>query len=188
MDALVAHGLRAQIKSASLLTGQLYIALDFIPKTRAAKIDWNRTPPRFPTITGSMEQVQKSLMQIVQKIEKLPLEDLARDAGKTLRSLDATMKSADTLLKNVDSSVIPEARSVLSEARQSLDDVRKTLGETRKTLGGANEVLSADAPVQLDLRDTMREGSRAAQSLRVLGDYLEQHPESLIRGKREDKK
>jgi len=188
MDALVAHGLRAQIKSGSLLTGQLYIALDFLPKARAGKIDWNSAPPQFPTMPGSMEQVQKSLMQIVQKIEKLPLEDLARDAGKTLRSLDATMKSADTLLKNVDSSVIPEARSVLSEARQSLDDVRKTLGETRKTLGGANEVLSADAPVQLDLRDTMREVSRAAQSLRVLGDYLEQHPESLIRGKREDKK
>ena len=65
--------------------------------------------------------------------------------------------------------------------------MRKTLGEARKTLGGANQVLAGDAPVQLDLRETLREVSRAAQSLRVLGDYLEQHPESLIRGKREDK-
>jgi paraquat-inducible protein B len=73
------------------------------------------------------------------------------------------------------------------ETRQSLEDVRKTLEEARKTLGGANQVLSGDAPVQMDLRETMREVSRAAQSLRVLGDYLEQHPESLIRGKREDK-
>jgi paraquat-inducible protein B len=54
-------------------------------------------------------------------------------------------------------------------------------------MDGANQVLSRDAPVQLDLRETLREVSRAAQSLRVLGDYLEQHPESLIRGKREDK-
>ena len=65
--------------------------------------------------------------------------------------------------------------------------MRKTLGEVRKTLGGANQVLAGDAPVQLDLRETLREVSRAAQSLRVLSDYLEQHPESLIRGKREDK-
>jgi len=187
MDSLVAHGLRAQVKSGSLLTGQLYIGLDFVPKTRPAKIDWNSTPPRFPTITGSMEQVQKSLMQIVQKFEKLPLQELASDAGQTLRSLDATLTSADKLLKNVDSTLLPEARKVLTEAKQSLGDVRTTLEETRKTLSGANEVLSTDAPVQTDLRDTLREVSRAAQSLRVLGDYLEQHPESLIRGKREEK-
>ena len=117
-----------------------------------------------------------------------PLIQWARgDARKTIQSLDATLKSAEKLLKNVDGTVIPEARSALLEARQSLEDVRKTLGEARKTLGGANQVLAGDAPVQLDLRETLREVSRAAQSLRVLGDYLEQHPESLIRGKREDK-
>ena len=131
--------------------------------------------------------MQKKLMQIASKIEKIPFEELAGDAGKTIRSLDTTLKSAEKLLKNLDSAVIPEARSVLVETRQSLEDVRKTLGEARKTLGGANQVLAADAPVQLDLRETMREVSRAAQSLRVLGDYLEQHPESMIRGKREDK-
>ena len=97
------------------------------------------------------------------------------------------MKSADKLLKNLDASLVPEARTVLTEARQSLDEVKKTLVEARKTLGGANTALSADGPLQLDLRDSLREVTRAAQSLRVLGDYLEQHPESLIRGKKEDK-
>jgi len=187
LNDLVAHGFRAELKSGSLLTGQLYVALDFFPKAPAAKIDWSRNPPRFPTVPGSMDQMQKKLMQIASKIEKIPFEELAGDAGKTLRALDTTLKSAEKLLKNLDSAVIPEARSVLLETRQSLEDVRKTLGEARKTLGGANQVLAADAPVQLDLRETLREVSRAAQSLRVLGDYLEQHPESMIRGKREDK-
>lgn len=180
LDSLVANGFRAEVKSGSLLTGQLYVALDFYPKAPSAKIDWRTNPPRFPVVPGSMDQLQKKLMQIAQKIEKIPLEEIAGDARKTIRSLDITLKSADKLLRNVDSAVVPEARSVLVEARQSLEDVRKTLGEARKTLGG-------DAPVQLDLRETLREVSRAAQSLRVLGDYLEQHPESLIRGKREDK-
>lgn len=187
LDPLVAHGFRAEVKSGSLLTGQLFVALDFFPNAKPSKIDWSTKPPRFPVVPGSMDQLQKKLMQIAQKIEKIPLEELAGDAGKTLHSLDATLKSADKLLKNVDGTVIPEARSVLVETRQSLEDVRKTLGEARKTLGGATQVLSGDAPVQLDLRETLREVSRAAQSLRVLGDYLEQHPESLIRGKREDK-
>jgi paraquat-inducible protein B len=187
LDSLVARGFRAEVKSGSLLTGQLFVALDFYPKVPPAKIDWSTNPPRFPVVSGSMNQLQEKLMQIARKIEKIPLEELAGDARKTIQSLDATLKSAEKLLKNVDGAVVPEARSVLMEARQSLEDVRKTLGEARKTLGGANQVLAGDAPVQLDLRDTLREVSRAAQSLRVLGDYLEQHPESLIRGKREDK-
>jgi len=188
LDSLVAHGFRAEIKSGSLLTGQLFVALDFFAKARPAKIVWSATPPRFPTVPGSMGELQKKLMNIVQKIEDLPLQDLAGDARKTIKSLDATLKSAQKLLQNVDSAVVPEARTALLEARKSLEDVRKTLGEARKTLGGANQVLSSDAPVQLDLRETLREVSRAAQSLRVLGDYLEQHPESLLRGKPEDKK
>ena len=187
LDALVATGFRAEVKSGNLLTGQLFVALDFFPKAPPAKIDWSTTPPKFPTVPGSMDQLQKKLMQIVQKIEKIPFEELAGDARKTIQSLDSTLKSAEKLLNNVDGAVIPEARSALLEARHSLEDVRKTLGEARKTLNGANQVLANDAPVQLDLRETLREVSRAAQSLRVLGDYLEQHPESLIRGKREDK-
>lgn len=187
LDDLVAHGFRAHIKSGSLLTGQLFVALDFVPNARPAKIDWGNTPPRFPTVPGSMEKLQKNLIEIVQKIEKLPLDRLADDAGKTMKSLDVTLKSADKLLKNMDSTLVPEARSVLTQSRQAIDEVRKTLSEARTTLGGANEVLAADAPVQIDLRDTLREVSKAAQSLRVLSDYLERHPESLIRGKKEEK-
>lgn len=187
LDSLVAQGFRAEVRSGSLLTGQLFVALDFFPGAKSSKIDWSSNPPRFPVVPGSMDQLQKTLTQIARRIEKIPMEELAGDAGKTIQSLDATLKSADKLLKNVDGTVIPEARAVLAETRQSLEDVRKTLGEARKTLGGANQVLAGDGPVQLDLRETLREVSRAAQSLRVLGEYLEQHPESLIRGKREDK-
>jgi paraquat-inducible protein B len=195
LNALVAHGFRAEIKSGSLVTGQLFVALDFYPKAPPASIDWSATPPKFPTVPGSMGELQKQLMHIVQKFEQMPLEEMGGDARKSIQSLDATLKSADKLLKNLDASVVPEARTALVEARKSLEevrstlkDVRGTLNDARTTLSGANQALSSDAPLQLDLRDALREMSRAAQSLRTLGDYLEQHPESLIRGKQEDKK
>jgi paraquat-inducible protein B len=168
------------------LTGQLYVALDFFPKAPTAKMDWSKNPPEFPTMTGSMEQFQTALMQILQKIEKLPLEELAGDARQTIQSLDTTLKSADKLIKGVDTTVIPEAKGMVEDVRKTLGDVRKTLDEAQKALAGAKQTLSADAPLQLDLREALREMGRAAQSLRTLGDYLERHPESLIRGKKED--
>ncbi|GFO53985.1 paraquat-inducible protein B [Geomonas sp. Red276] len=187
MDDLVAHGLRADIRNGSLLTGQLYIGLDFTQKAKADRINWNAKIPAFPTVPGSMQELQRKLMHIVEKIEALPMEEIAGDARKTLKNLDETVKSADRLLNSVNGTM-PEVRGVLGDARQSLDELRKTLGEARKSLDGANRTLAPDAPLQLDLRDTLREVSRAAQSLRVLGEYLEQHPESIIRGKKEDVK
>jgi paraquat-inducible protein B len=178
VDELVKSGLRAQIRSGNMLTGQLYIALDFFPKVAAAKVDWSQTPPEFPTITGNMEQFQTLLMQIVQKIDKIPLEELSGDARKTLQTLETTLGNADRLIKSIDSSVVPETRLML-------EDVRKTLNEANKALAGAKQALSADAPIQQDLRETLREVGRAAQSMRLLADYLERHPESLISGKKE---
>jgi paraquat-inducible protein B len=172
LDSLVENGFRAQLRSGSLLTGQLYVALDFFPKPPPAKIDWSKMPPEFPTLVGSMEQFQTAIMQIIQKIEKIPFEELSADADNTIKTLDTTLKSAEKLIKNLDNNVAPELKT-------TLEDVRKTLGTAKQTL-------SADAPLQQELRDTLRELGRAAQSLRVLSDYLERHPESLIRGKRED--
>jgi len=186
LNALVAHGFRAQLRNGNLLTGQIYVAFDFFPKATPAKIDWSKSLPEFPTVVGSMEQFQTTLMQIVQKFERMPLEELAGDARKAIQNLDITLKSADKLLKNVDAVIVPEARSMLVDVRKSLDDVRRTLDEARKTLGEAKQTLSSEAPLQLDLRDTLREMGRAAKSLRVLGDYLERNPEALIRGKKGD--
>ena len=180
LNALVSSGLRAQIRSGNLLTGQLYIALDFFPKVSPAKVDWSQNPPEFPTTPGNMEQFQTMLMQIVQKIDKIPLEELSGDARKTLQSLETALTSADKLIKNIDGTVVPETRLML-------EDVRKTLNEANKALAGAKQTLSAEAPLQQDLRDTLREVSHAAQSLRVLGDYLERHPEALISGKKENR-
>ncbi|MCE1226346.1 MAG: MlaD family protein [Geobacteraceae bacterium] len=179
LDAMVKKGFRAQLKSGSLLTGQLYVALDFFSEATPAKINWGRNPALLPTIGGNMAQFQTSLMKIVQKLEKMPLEELTGDARKTVQSLDTTLKSADKLLKNIDTSVVPETRLMMEDVRKTLDGANKALAEVKQTM-------SADAPLQVDLRDTLRELGKAAQSLRVLGDYLERNPEALIRGKKED--
>ncbi len=181
LNALVEHGFRAQLRSGNLLTGQLYVSLDMFANAPPAKIEWSRNPPEFPTMQNSMEQFQTKLMQIVQKLEKLPLEEIAGDARKSIQSLEVTLKSADKLIRNMDAVIVPEARLMIEDARSSLEAVRKTLGS-------AKQVLSSDAPLQQDMRETLRELNRAARSLRTLGEYLEQHPESLLRGKKEEER
>ena len=178
LNSIIENGFRAQLRSGNLLTGQLYVALDLFPNAPHAKMNWSKNPPEFPTIPTSLEQLQSTLVRIAQKIENLPLDEIAGDARKALQSLDITLKSADKMVKQVDGAVVPEVKN-------ALDDVRKTLDEFRKTLAGAKQTLSPDAPLQHDMRETMRELSRAAQSLRGLADYLERNPEALIRGKKE---
>jgi paraquat-inducible protein B len=169
---MVENGLRAQLKSGSLLTGQLFVALDFFPDAPKAKVLWDRNPPQLPTTPGSLAELQATLTQILKKIEKLPLNEVVGDVRQTLQTLDTTLKSADRLVQRLDNDVAPEARAALEEAR--------------KTLGAAKQTLSPDAPLQHDLRETLRELTLAAQALRVFADYLDRHPESLIRGKQED--
>lgn len=177
MERYVERGLRGQLRSANLLTGQLFIALDFFDKEPAATIDASRKPPVIPTVKqGGLGELQESLARIVAKLEKVPFDALAQDLRKALQDLSATLKRADAMLGHLDTDVVPELRSTLEQAR--------------KTLGSAESALGSDSPLQGDLRETLNDVSRTAQSLRELVDYLERHPESLIRGKRpvEEKK
>jgi paraquat-inducible protein B len=173
ISKMVEGGLRAQLKSGSMLTGQLYVTLDFFPDAPKAMVLWNTNPPQIPTIPGGLAELQASLTQIMKKLEKLPLDEVVADLRQTMQSLDATLKSADKMVKRVDAEIVPEVRTALEEAR--------------KTLASAKQTLSADAPLQQDLRETLRELARTAQSLRTLTDYLDRHPESLLRGKLEEK-
>lgn len=173
LNAMVASGLRAQLKSGNMLTGQLFVALDYFPNAPKEKVAWNVNPPRFPTTPGSLIELQAAIEKLFNKIDQLPLGEVVGEVRHAVQSLDATLKSTDTMIRKVDTEVVPEVKAALED--------------TRKTLGAARQTLSADAPLQSDLRETLRELAKAAQSLRVLTDYLERHPESLIRGKQEDK-
>ena len=211
------HGLRAQLRSGSLLTGQLYVALDFFPDAPRAKIDWSREPMVFPVVPSTVPDLEQKVTSVLAKLDKLPYEAIGADLTKALASADGLLKDASTTLNRVDTDVTPELRATLEELRRMIatadgllkTDLSKTLGEANTTLGEVNRtlqelrgplatadrvlkntdatLLGQDAPVQQDLRDALREVALAARSLRGLMDYLERHPEALIRGKAQEK-
>ena len=171
LDKLVANGLRAQLKTGNLLTGQLFVALDFFPEAPPFHIDWSTQPITIATVPGRFEELQTILSRIARRLDKVPVNQIANDLRNALASLDTALKRTDKLVKQLDADVAPAAKATLDQAR--------------KTLLSADGVLASDAPLQQDLRDTLRDVGKAAQALRDLTDYLERHPESLLRGKKE---
>jgi paraquat-inducible protein B len=174
IDALVEQGLRGQLKTGSLLTGQLYIAIDFFPSAAPAKIDWTKNPPVFPTQPGTMVELQATFMNLSKKLENMPIEQISADLRQALQSLNRTLVSADQAVKRMDKDVAPAAKATLEDARRMLNTTER--------------MLASDAPLQQDLRTSLRDLSRASQSLRELTDLLDRQPESLIRGKKEIKR
>jgi paraquat-inducible protein B len=162
LNALVQQGLRAQLRSGNLLTGKLYVALDFFPQAKPAAVDWSGPIPALPTLRNPVDQLPNQLAEIAAKLDKVPFEQIGKN-------LNGTLARANSLLTQLDSQVAPQARATLDEAR--------------KSFGALQQLLSADAPVQQDARSAMQQVRRAAESLRNLSDYLGRHPEALLRGK-----
>jgi paraquat-inducible protein B len=197
------RGLRAQLRSGSLITGQLYVAFDYFPDAPKVTLDLSREMPVLPAVASTMTDLEAKLSGIVTKLDKLPYEAIGADVTKMLAGVSVTLQDASKLVNRIDTDVAPELKTTLEAARQALvttdgilkNDVNATLEDLRRALATADGVLKntdaallgKDAPGQQELRDALQEITRAARSLRTLTDYLERHPESLIWGKTGDK-
>ena len=154
IDSLVAHGLRAQLKTGNLLTGSAFVSLDFVKGAPPATVDWSQQPVQLPTTPGQLEATEATVEDIITKVDKMPLQEIGENLRKAIGDLDLTLVSA---------------RGTLVSAQGTLDNT-------------SNLTQPNSAQVQ-QLGNTLQEVSRAARSVRVLADYLERHPEALIRGK-----
>lgn len=238
MDLLVDRGLRAQLEIQSLVTGQLYVNLDFYPDKPARLVNIETNYKELPTIPSPLEALSKT-------IQTLPLDQLANkflsaiegieafvnspDLKNTVKSLEATVKEAQTLLRNLGNKVEPVSEDIeqtLREAQKLLQNIDNRVGPlatsidqtikgtrsivrnidkridpllgtiedtfkaTRAALKQVNDTLSSikgstgeGSPLHYQVMKTMEELAAAARSVRMLTDYLERHPEALIRGK-----
>jgi paraquat-inducible protein B len=204
------RGLRAQLRSGSLLTGQLFVAFDYFPKPPPARVDWTQEVPALPAVPSTVADLQAKLTGILDKLDGLPYEAIGSEVTRALTTLNVTLQDASATLKAVDANVTPELKTTLGEARvvlntvdgvlknnvnTTLANVSTALEELRGPLATADTVLKntdgtlvgRNAPIQQDLRSALQEITLAARSLRVLMEYLDQHPEALLRGKTEVK-
>jgi paraquat-inducible protein B len=167
LRTLVAHGLRGQLRTGNLLTNQLYIALDVFPKAAPVTIDVNRSPLELPTVPNTLEELQLQVADIARKLDQIPFDQISKN-------LNGTLQSANSLFKQLDTQLAPQARDTLAAAQ--------------RTFGAAQSTLQQDSPLQSDMHQALTQLTQTLQTLNALADYLERHPESLLRGKNKDPK
>jgi paraquat-inducible protein B len=176
MAQLINKGLRAQLQTGSLVTGQLLIDLDFHPESKIlASNDHHSDYPEFPTTASSFEEFTHSAQAIMDKLAKLPLDKLTVEMNKTLSSLQDTSKAATGMLIT--------ANGTLVAAKETLGNASGTIKSAQGVLGN----LEPGSTGYYEFHKMLQEFTQAASSMKQLTDYLEQHPESLIRGKDEGK-
>ena len=217
-NALVKHGLRAQLQLQSLVTGQLAINMDFFPdrpgKTfGVAKAELgNRIPEwaELPTIPTPLQQIEQALSELNFKDLVEDIRSAAAGIAKLATSpelhasigeVGETLRAVKKLAQNLDSQVEPLATSLdqtlvdvragIGDARQLMaTDIKDALKSAKTALDNANKTLAsvenlADEGTQLrhEISFTLREVGAAARSVRVLAEFIEQHPDAVIRGR-----
>jgi len=181
MRSLVAGGLRAQLKSGNLLTGELLVDLDFHPESPPAKLRDGGIYPAIPSVPTQLEALTASVTGVLSKLAALPLPELVGDLRTTLQDLDSLVASPDT------KATVTGLRQAADHLQALLGTVDQRLGplltKADSTLSSTNALVGQNSQLRYDIGDLMRELTSAARSIRVFADYLERHPEALLRGK-----
>jgi len=169
IDEFVARGMRAQLKTGNLLTGQKFIDLAFHRDAPPEKVRYDEAYPVVPTIPQPLQQIIDRVENIIDRIDKIPTDEIGRDVKTVLESVNNNLRKTEAMFGKINENTLPELTRTMEKVRTSLAEIENGYG--------------ANSSTNQDLRKALDELGEAARSIRVLTEYLQRHPESLIRGK-----
>jgi paraquat-inducible protein B len=193
------QGLRGRLEPQSLVTGLLFVNLDYFPDTEAHFIGAADAPvSEIPTVPQTIEEATEVVKQILTRLGELDLKALVESATGTLdalrdlagseearsalASLDETLLSLRELSKQLETTVGPLGKSLQITAQET-QRLEQQLG---KTLGAVEQLVKPNSPLTLQLSTALQDVSAAARSLRQLADSLERNPGAIVRGRSTD--
>jgi len=204
VERLVNQGLRATLASESLITGQLYVELDFHPDTEIVFRGIDDDIPEIPSIPSGIQEVivkaqsfiaeiqqnldvPKVMADITSGIEGLSTlinapatQSFTSEANQTLASIRSTLSTVDDAANAIDT-VATNLGSEVDPAVKALVDALET-AESVLTL--AETQLTDDSDIVYRLGATLKEVESAARAVRILAEQLEQQPESVLKGRK----
>lgn len=178
-QTMVQRGMRAQLQSANLLTGQNLIAFNFLPGAAPAEAHQQGDEIEVPNVGGSFDSITTNVAQLAQKLGTLPLEQIAGNLNEALRSLGGTLAVAQDVVRKFGANSGP----LLERLPTIAQNLQTTIDRAGKLVSSADSGYGANSSFRRDLDRLLSQVSDTARSVRLLADYLDQHPEALIRGR-----
>lgn len=188
------QGLRASIRSSNLLTGQMYVDLDYQPDASPAQLERIGKYVVIPTIETGLGGLEEKVAALLDKFNRLDLEGLVASVSNTSDEATETLGNINRSLTS-NSGVVADARKTLQEMTETLTSVREILasedtknlpGDLRKTLASVNatlEPLSNNGAIYGDLKRTLDELRGAVRSIERMATEISDKPNSLLFGK-----
>ena len=194
--ALLKRGLRASLQSASLITGQQVVSLDFVPDAPEVPVTMEGSSFIMPTTeSGGFASLAASATGLLNQVSTIPFEQIGGNLNSILKSANqavqspemrkaltdvaATITSAQGLVKNLDSGLSPAARQLPELAAT----MQKTVANANQLIISLNRGYGDDTKFSRDLNRLLVQLNDMAQSFRSLADLLSRHPEALIKGR-----
>ena len=181
LEESVRRGLRATLSTASLLTGALYVDLDFIPGAPSAELVKIGDYEIIPTQSSGFAQLQDKVNAILTKIEALPLDETLGKFGNAADEIAITVKDVRSTLDEAEAA-LAEAKKLL--ARDETQNLTAELEATLKEVRSSVSSLGPEGAVQGDLSRTLDELRAALRAFKTLSDSIEEKPNSLLFGRK----
>ena len=178
---LVARGMRAELQSSSLLTGQMVLALDLVPDAPPAKATRDGKWIVVPSVGGGFDSIIASVSAITAKLDRLPIEEISANLNATLRSANGALAGVDQLARTTNQDLAPALRRL----PETTTELNETLANANRFLTQADRSYGGDSHFARELERAMGELGDTARSVRQLADFLDRHPEALLRGRSE---
>ncbi|MDT8329798.1 MlaD family protein [Roseomonas gilardii] len=194
-EEMVAKGMRAQLTSGSLLTGQLVVSMDFMPDAPPASVRMEGEEIVLPSIGGGTDNIMAAVSNIAGKLERFPIEEIGRNLNGALASvngvvggpelrnalnaLSSSLGSARDLIRKADSGMTPLLRRLPGIA----DNLDQTVARASTAIRSIERGYGGDSEVNREMERLMSQLTDTARSVRLLADFLNRHPEALIRGR-----
>ncbi len=185
VERLVEKGLRGQLQFDSLLTGELYVDLDFHPEEKPALVAKYGDYEVIPTMPAQLEALTTKITNVLDKVDAIPLDQIGRDLSATAAGANALVNSAALKQSIVElEGTLAQARATAARLNTEIaPELANTLRESAATLKNAKTLISDSSPLTVEMQRMFQEVSGAAHAVRLMADYLERHPEALLQGK-----
>lgn len=187
-EKLLKHGMRAQLKTGNLLTGQLYVDIDIYPEAEPILVTYEKDYPIFPTVPAPLGQIAEDVSSILKKINAIPFQELGVNLNETIITLKSTLHEYKKVAGNVNQQVIPHFGQALANInKQILPNLNQTMEDLQDTMAGLKKTVGKDSALNFKTQQILDELTGAIRSIRSVADQLDRNPRALIFGRGESK-